>query len=486
MNPLDRFKLFLAGKLISGIPDKKAIPSAAQLGWGTEIQASILSGIVTWSGENAQAFVSDGYAGNDIVYSVVNMITDKAKIAPWGAYTIRNKAKYAKYKACVKANSGIITEGVKNVSWRQLDEMKNEALIPYENDEKLNDLLTYPDAAAGTTWSELIEAMVAFRLITGNAYMYGPRIMAGKNDKKPLFLMALPSQWMSIIADLKAIYARPVAYRLYMGAGIGSPIDKDDIIHVAKFNPQWNAAGQQLYGMSPLQAARKKVTRINESLTASVANLQNGGPAGVLYTDDNRFDSDAAVAQATALKNKLIEYSGAKNKNRIATSGYKVGWQPIGLSNVDQEIITGEKHDLRSICNVFNVPSTLLNDPDAKNENNQIAAQKALTVNAAIPELIAIRDAVNFQLERIWGWKGITLDFDLSVYPELQEDKKTQIEYLDIAPVTMQQKIDMLGLEADPALTKEMLQTVYYKGQPLSEPGMNDPLLDPYQQNPPK
>lgn len=481
MNAYQRFKIFLASKLISGLPEEKAIPSAAQLGFGIPTTMDILGGVVTWSGENATAFVNAGYAGNDIVYSVVNMITDKAKIAPWGAYRKKSETKYRQYKAHLKAASSLISKGADGkVNWRRLEQLKNEALEPYESDDKLNDLLAYPDIDGGTTWSELIEAACAFRLITGNAYLYCPRIPAGKNNNKPLFMMALPSQWMSIIADLKALYARPVGYRLYMGAGIGSPIDKDDIIHIAKFNPQWNASGQQLYGMSPLQAAQKKVTRINESLTASVANLQNGAPAGVLYTEDTRMDAETAKAQAIALKQKLIEYSGAKNKNRIATSGYKVGFTQIGLNNVDMEILAGEKHDLRSICNVYNVPSTLLNDPDAKNENNQIAAEKALTVRAAIPELVAIRDAINLQMEKVWGYKGITLDFDLSVYPELQEDKKTQMEFLDIAPVTMRQSLDMLGLEADPAISQEMLETVYYKGRPLEEIGMSDPLIDPF------
>ena len=38
----------------------------------------------------------------------------------------------------------------------------------------------------------------------------------------------------------------------------------------------------------------------------------------------------------------------------------------------------------------------------------------------------------------------------------------------------------MMGMEADPSVTEEMLDTIYYKGQPLSEPGMSEPLVDPY------
>ncbi len=293
--------------------------------------------------------------------------------------------------------------------------------------------------------------------------------------------MALPSQWMSIIADLQAMCARAKGYRLYMGAGIGYPIPKEEIVHVTKFNPMWNASGQQLYGMSPLQAANKKVTRINESLTASVANLQNGGPAGVLSLDYiEGMDQDIAQEQVTKLRQTIVEYSGSKNTNRVGVGGYPVKWTPIGLDSVDLNILEGEKHDLRSICNVYNVPSTLLNDPDAKNENNQISAEKALTVRAAIPELIALRDGINIQMQSVWGWKGIFLDFDLDCYPELQEDKLTQAEFLDISYFTLRQRYAAMDIEPDKNLSDEMLDTIFYKGQAVTEAGISDPLVDPY------
>ncbi len=191
------------------------------------------------------------------------------------------------------------------------------------------------------------------------------------------------------------------------------------------------------------------------------------------------MDQDVATEQVNAIRNKLVEFSGAKNKNRIAVSGYPVKVTPVGLSNVDQDILKGEQHDLRFVCNQFNLPSTLLNDPDAKNENNQIAAEKALTVRAAIPELIAFRDALNMQMP-MWGWKDIFFDFDLDCYPELQEDKKTQAEFLDMACITLRQRYAAMGIEADPSVSEEMLNTIFYKGRALSEAGISDSLIDPY------
>ena len=47
-----------------------------------DTSVAIQRGIVTWQGGDARSFVQDGYAANDIVYSIVKLITDKAKLAP--------------------------------------------------------------------------------------------------------------------------------------------------------------------------------------------------------------------------------------------------------------------------------------------------------------------------------------------------------------------------------------------------------------------
>ena len=40
-------------------------------------------GTVTWQAGNFQEQVRDGYTGNDIVYAIIRLITDKVKLAPW-------------------------------------------------------------------------------------------------------------------------------------------------------------------------------------------------------------------------------------------------------------------------------------------------------------------------------------------------------------------------------------------------------------------
>lgn len=436
------------------------------------ITASYLGGIVTWQGQNSQSFIDDGYAGNDIVYSIINLITNKAKVSPWAVYKVKDEAKYKQLKSILQSPH-LIT------NWKKVEELKSQSLEPYKNDARLNEILKYPNEE--DTWSDLIEAWGGFKLATGNSYIYGKLIEAGANKGKPLSLSALPAQFMSIIANVSVFPAVRQAYRLYYG--VTYDFNKEEILHDRMFNPKWSATGLQLYGMSPLQAAAKNITRSNEAKTASVANFQNGGPAGILFTDDLRMEGDTAVAQANALKASLTGFAGAKNTNKIATSGYKVGYQAIGLSNVDLDIIQQEMWDMRSLCNIYGVPSQLLNDPENKIMANSTSGEKALTVRAALPLLTTMRDNLNRKLATDWGYSGtgIVVDFDLSCYPELQDDNQTKVNWLKDSMLPLRRRFEIMGEPIPDYLSEEMLNTIYVNGQAIGEPdGSVDPILDPY------
>jgi HK97 family phage portal protein len=463
LNLIQRVKLYAASKLLNG-----------SLG-GPTYSLDMKRGIVTWQLQNSQSFVDDGFCANDIVYSVINVITNKAKIAPWSAYTIVDEKKYLKLK-------GLLSNPQSIKDWKEIEELKKQSLKEYKQDDRLNELLRYPNAE--DTFSDLVEAWCGFKLITGNAYVYAELIEAGFNIGKPLSLNVLPSQYMAIKADVETIPATRLGYQLSMGNVTNFSIA--EVLHDKMFNPKWNASGGQLYGMSPLQAAAKNVTRSNKSKDASVANLDNGGPAGILSVNDPRFDGDNAVAQANALKESVAGTSGVRNKNKIATSGYPVQWQAIGLSNVDLDIIKQEMWDMRSLCNIYGVPSQLMNDPENKIQANSASGEKALTVRAAIPLLISIRDNINRKLATDWGYKGkgIVVDFDLSVYPELQEDKANQAKWLEISMLPLRRRYEILGESIPEYLSEEVLNSIYVNGQALGDLNLSvDPLIDPYKTN---
>ncbi len=416
-------------------------------------QVAIQQGIVTWQGGDAKSFVDDGYVGNDIVYSIVKLITDKAKLAPFHVYKIKDERAAKQYKA-------MMAQPDKIESFRRLEQLHKKAFELYTGDTRLNDLLTYPNGE--DTFGDLVEQWCGFKLITGNSFIYGKLIEGGANNGKPFELYALPSQYMAVIANINVFPPTRVGYQLYYGEMWS--FDPKEILHDKYFNPQWNVTGNQLYGQSPLMAAARNLTRSNEAKTAAVASFQNGGPAGVLFMNDDRFDPISGQQQAQALKRAVSEKGGSANFNSIAVSGYKVDWKQIGLSPVELNIIESEKWDMKALCNIYGVPSQLLNDADNKTYNNQMEGEKALTLRCAIPLLVGIRDNLNRKLRTDWGYAGqnIYVDFDPTVYAELESNKADQVKWLNeawwIAPA---QKYDIMGMEVPPYLDKADLEKIY-------------------------
>ena len=414
-------------------------------------QIAIERGIVTWQGADQRSFVDDGYVANDIVYSIIKLITDKAKIAPFHVYKVVDEKAAKKYKSLAAQ---------KDINLKELETLHKKAYELYTGDQRLNELLKYPNEE--DCWSDLVEQWCGFKLITGNSFIYGKLIEAGNNQGKPYELFALPSQYMAIIANINVFPPTRAGYQLYYGEMWS--FDTKEILHDKYFNPQWGVTGGQLYGQSPLRAAAKNLTRSNEAKTAAVASFQNGGPAGVLFMNDERFDPTSGQAQAQALKTAVSQKGGSANFNSIAVSGYKVDWKQIGLSPVELNIIESEKWDLKALCNIYGVPSQLLNDSDSKTYNNQREGEKALTLRCAIPLLNSLTENLNRKLHTDWGYKGTNLyvDYDLSVFGELEANKAEQTAWLNTAWwISPKQKLDIMNIEVPDYIPTEELEKLY-------------------------
>ena len=436
------FDIFSKKKLQSLLP---TYPLASQV--------AIQRGIVTWQGGDQKSFVDDGYRANDIVYSIVKLITDKAKIAPFSVYKVIDEVSAKRYKAMMKQPDKI-------QNWNEVEKLHKKAYEVYTGDARLNDLLKYPNTE--DTWSDLVEQWCGYKLITGNTFIYAKLIEAGANKDKPFELYALPSQYVSVIADVEPFPAIKVGYQLYIG--MMWSFTTREVLQDKYFNPNWSVTGNQLYGQSPLLAAARTLTRSNEAKTAAVASFQNGGPAGVLFMNDDRFDPTSGTQQAQALKKAISEKGGAANFNSIAVSGYKVDWKQIGLSPVELNIIESEKWDMKALCNIYGVPSQLLNDSDSKTYNNQQEGEKALTLRCAIPLLDSLKDNLNRKLHTDWGYAGtnIYVDYDVKVYAELEANKKEQVDWLNtawwIAPA---QKMEIMGVQVPDYIPTEEMQKLY-------------------------
>lgn len=411
----------------------------------------IINGQLVSYPDDKKTYIDKGYTFNDAVFSCINMIVDKAVLSPWSQYEKVDEAEFKKMKAYE-------TMFDKPGTYSLWLESRQKALKPIPGDPKLAELLQYPNDRSTITQHH--SALWRYKLSTGDYYEeWGTPALGGLNAGKPLTLKYLPSQYMEIISDGNYIPSE-AGYKL--SQGVQKQWGKDEILHEYYFNPSWDATGSQLYGMSPLKAALKTVQRSNEAARANITALQNGGVRGILNLIDKRLtDDDIAQEQIQAIKKSYekMARAGTDRYNSVPISGYETSFTSLGLSPVDMAIIESGLFDLRMICNVFGVPSQLLNDTAASTFNNITEAEKALTSRCAVPLLNDREQSLNRKIRSLDAYRGknIYVSYDLGVYPELQDDKGKQATWLKTADwLTRNEKRQEQGFQPvnDPLMDK--------------------------------
>jgi phage portal protein BeeE len=423
----------------------------------------LINGRLVTIADNQLNYIQKGYDINDIVYSIITMIMDKIRVAPWAVYKVENEQ-------AMKSLHNLIRRG----KWEAKDfivarDLRHKALSEVKNPGKWGDLLEYPNEYE--TFQDFVANGCGYKLLVGNDYVWADMLQAGANKGLPNSLWCLPAQFTHI----KATDSFPTKVTGYVVNLWGeADYTPEEILHTKYWNPNWNINGQQLYGVAPLKAGLKILNRNNSSLDASTASFQNEGIKGILHMKNQIHDSDgdAVLQQVRELKKTMVsEWVGEINKGKMGLSGYDMGWLPIGLSSEDMQQIENEKWDMRRICNLFHIQSQMLNDPENKTYNSLEEAEVALTTRCALPALISFRNDLNRKGKKDWGMKpGYIVDFDMSAYSELQADSKEMVGWLTPLMdrgLPLNRALELLNLEKidnpyydEPRVTMAMGQTL--------------------------
>lgn len=407
--------------------------------------------------DNKSNYITEGYALNDLIYSIVNLIADKVRVPTWGLYKVVDES------SLKKANALLSRKNISGEDFKQALFYKTKALKE-ANDMKLDALLDTPDGYC--TFQDLVANSSIFKLLTGDRMIWAELLNGGANGGKPQSLHILPSDLLTMTVT-NSFPFNVVSYQITdWGLIEGRSIPKEAVLHDKYFNPIYSSAGDHLWGLSPLKAAAYLSTKSNEALKTEAAQFLNQGPRKVMFIDEPKKEIDPAIAGTQIQQIKLMlqgkEYGGSDNQGKIPSSGYKIGVVDVGLSPVELGIIESEKWSLRRFCNVYGVPSQLLNDPNNKTFNNQKEGEVALTTRCAIPQLNSFKEHFNRKLRTDWGYKDskLVIDYDVSCYSELQEDQKEKWEWVKELPVSWRYKLDLMGMDYEdnqPGLDEVMI-----------------------------
>ena len=374
-----------------------------------------LGNTIVWNTENDETYINDGYRKNATIYSIINLITKAASTIPYHIYEKVNDGDYKRYKAL---SSGI---GDPNVMIKA-QMLKKHALVELEHTE-LHKLLERPNPAQ--SYSSWITEMIAFGKLTGNRYIYGIGPETGDNINKYTELYIMPSQIMEINSGgiMKPVESYTIEYN-------GTyHIPAEQMCHIKDFNPYFDGTGSHLYGQSPLKAGLRSMTTNNEAVESGVKFLQNQTARGLLMSDEG----DLNEVQAQQLKDKFRkDHQGSKKAGDIIITPKKLSWVNFGLNASDMSLIEQYNASIKDLCNIYNVPVTLLNNTESSTYNNVKEAKKALYQNCVIPELLKIQDELNRWLAPMYG-DNICIEYDFSVIPELQEETDKVVDQMSKA-----------------------------------------------------
>lgn len=411
---------------------------------GVNIQ--LINGRLIGYEDNLKAYIDKGYNINDIVYSIVHLIANKARVAPWSMYRIKDEQAYKQYNAIIRQ-----TNWGKGTYVKALN-LQYKALTPVKDKDagKWGELIKNPNEV--DSMADFVYDDVSWGLLTGNSYTWGNTLKGGVNEGTPNELIHLPSHYMEIFAG-QFFPVRAIGYWLNIYPNAKFPVE--EIMHLNNFNPNFNVNGSQLYGMAPLKAGLKRLKKSNSLIDAEASSFQNEGIKGVLYMENQvgNVDGDQVAVEVEKLADTMrTQWSGTENRARIGLGGYTMGWIPIGLNSEEMEMIASGMMDLRYMCNLFGgVPSRLLNDPENQAEANIEEAERALTTRCTLPHLIKLRERLNRKGERHWKMNGMVADFDMSCYNELQADAKEVAQWTSqILAISPNEQRELAGLAALP------------------------------------
>lgn len=205
---------------------------------------------------------------------------------------------------------------------------------------------------------------------------------------------------------------------LYKPANGGEPIPfgTDEVVWFRYPNPM-----DEFAPLSPLLAAQNAAETGAAMLDSNRALFNQGLMVGgfVVPTGDK---VSFTKTQADDLE-KFLErrFRGARGSHRWAVLRFDAQFKEAQVSPKDAEFVNGMNLTLRRVCNVYGVPSPLVNDLEHATLANVGELHKALWANTLVPDAELRQEEITEQLLPMFSGRALHAEFDFSKIPALHE-----------------------------------------------------------------
>lgn len=396
---------------------------------------------------NEIGYIQSGYQLSSAVYSIGTFISKKACAIPMKCYEIVDDG-------AAKAYKEINTKDRSPKTLFNISKIRAKAFKEVQHDNPIQKLIDRPNRMDNPTL--FYQTDILFRLMTGNAYWYAPSLDAGADKGKIVELFTMPAPFVLLYTP-NAFPSEVLGYELIMNGVV--LLKTTEVIHSRYANLYWTVDGQQHYGMSPLKAGARTLKRANDSETAAIAQLENGGPAVIIANKSVSADDFGAEQIGKSKQQFQREYAGVVNKAKVKMIAGDISVEQLGITPVEMDLIAGEQWNFAMLCNMYGVSDTLFNNHSSSTESNVKEMRKDSFTTAIIPERQIQADMFNSRIVPGYNVKGkkYFVDLDLSGIQELQPDMSSLATWLSTSWwVTPNEKREMqdFGKSADANMDK--------------------------------
>lgn len=347
--------------------------------------------------DDATTYIEQGYAGNTSVYSIITRID-----------AMRKQAYLKLYRKQANGES---------------EEVTDHELIKFLH--KVND---------NTTTDDYITAHLVYLLTIGEFFTYKPTILTGANKGKVPELFELPSDEVEIIEG--SIFQPVKGYKIEGNYNL--MFEPYEVYHSKLFNPLAKSE-RSLHGLSPLRAAAKTVSKLNQIETTELKQYENQGPPYILFkkttSTGNTIDANAnrmTDPQRAEIIKQIKSSSSSNTRGLPLVLKDEMGKLDLGNFLSDMKLIEGNQKGMEALLNIYGLPAELFG-LGQKTYNNMGTARKAAWTDCIMPNLDRIEQTFNACL--IWGVEqyekeGLFFAHDYSDVEELQEGIETKVTWM--------------------------------------------------------
>jgi HK97 family phage portal protein len=357
--------------------------------------------------------LSNSYGSNVDVFSVIRKIVEVQKTQPW------------------------VVEQYMGGRWKEL------------KDTSIHELMDSPNVGKGYCWDDIEEMMCVFLLVTGNTYLFGQRGIGSMIEEVDV----LPSP--NVCIESNTDFFMPEFKYIFEFENKKRTLTNEDLTHVRYFNPSYTSVKESLYGLSPIKVAATVVQNGIDRWDANSSLLQNRGALGIITDKSDRPMSPKQAEQAQEAVDERI--SGINKQGKTIVTNKDLNFIQLAMSPEDLKLIEMGVVNLRSICNVYNLDSSLFNDPDNKTYSNRTEAEKAMYTNCIMPLSNKLAENLtNFLCKNHFPGRKVRMRQDFKDVPVLQNDfeklSKPYIELRKIGVMTANNVNEALNLpkQSDP------------------------------------